>query len=123
MNYFLAAIFLTGTALAYPIAEKDETAPGVPLVIADYSSVAKSEEVHHEVGAHDSHKEVHSDASHEHHGVHHDSSESSEESGSSESAERPQQAAQPLPEAQQQQQQQQQPAPARVICLLLFTCN
>ena len=43
MKITLGVILLVATALSYPVAENDET-PAVPLVIADYSSVAKADE-------------------------------------------------------------------------------
>lgn len=43
MKIIVGVILLVATALSYPVTENDET-PAVPLVIADYSSVAKADE-------------------------------------------------------------------------------
>ncbi|KAK5640689.1 hypothetical protein RI129_009236 [Pyrocoelia pectoralis] len=84
MKYILAAIFLIGTTLSFPLGESNESKSGNPIINPNSLSSTKSQESD-EMQKHD-HDESHKDVSHEHHK---DSSETSEES--SESNEKPEQ--------------------------------
>lgn len=83
MKYILAAIFLIGTTLAFPLGEESESKPDASIINPNSLLSAKSQESD-EVPKHSHHDdESHKDVSHEHHkDIQHDSSEASEESES-----------------------------------------
>ncbi|KAB0793611.1 hypothetical protein PPYR_13231 [Photinus pyralis] len=115
MKYILAAIFLIGTTLAYPVGEENESKPDASIINPNSLSSAKSQESD-EVPKHSHHDdESHKDVSHEHHkDIQHDSSEASEESESIEK--QPPKLPEPLPEIQPEEKpskplEQEEPKP------------